>query len=724
MINNLKIATFSLFYLLGMGSVMAQSEEVAPAAESTSSEEAPLAIASDHMGLEADLVDSLELDPFSAYGFMRNEADLYDSARLNIAQGSVWFPQVHPYFRPPQRWLKLHAVAAIKANQALAEPRPLALFVPLQPSNTWLINRYLETGDSVDLARLRLLPSSTAPDMTVALAQSIRQFDSAGLVKVYPMLKQWWWQALAPVMVQIVDSDESCDWEWRAHHEAFKAVNRVLEEKLKYAEYERLMDDSAEELDYEMEEPDPEFSMESTLKAFLEYYPLRGRPYARYMRMDSLEIERLMKSVKFESEGCEEPMIDIDWQLAVWNHILERREAGDQVVVTGEWPWALSQEMRQKAEKTDFHSLMDRALEQGVGVAKLNLFDEPELQVYERKMLAKYDTSEAQTRWVKAWEDEHDQVSAWPAGRWYALEFPQEHPSVQQWGIYLPEADSLILFDGDGDILDSQIDEGYEDEDEEEYDYSEYLEEGMSDVATGALMHLGYSQFGLMKSLAGLNAVLASNGLAELSGLTSRGGQAQFSFSQGQKSCQTMGFSYSDYRSTASQFASQYWMFTSGGQFRLMGPKYSYQNQSPVRSGQGGLWLGLSGIVGYVDHRITRSVPATPDFTQFGSSSLVNPGWLYGLGGDLRLQMGPLQLQGSVGYNWDGSDERWRLNGQFINGEDGFVNNSVYYQLSVSYSIPLGGGEATESNLATDTISDSGFKVFAPLSAAQKGGKK
>jgi hypothetical protein len=165
-------------------------------------------------------------------------------------------------------------------------------------------------------------------------------------------------------------------------------------------------------------------------------------------------------------------------------------------------------------------------------------------------------------------------------------------------------------------------------------------------------------------------------------------------------------------------------MFTSGGQFRLMGPKYSYQNQSPWRSGQGGLWLGLSGIVGYVDHRITRSLPATPDFTQFGSSSLVNPGWLYGLGGDLRLQMGPLQLQGSVGYNWDGSDERWRLNGQFINGEDGFVNNSVYYQLSVSYSIPLGGGEATESTLATDTLSDSGFKVFAPVSAAQKGGKK
>ncbi|MFM1899279.1 MAG: hypothetical protein RL577_1519, partial [Bacteroidota bacterium] len=419
------------------------------------------------MGVEAvddlnfESSDSIELDPFSAYYAMSEPSNLEGSKTLNWESGAIWFPQVHPYFRPPQRWLKLHAVSAIMANNALENPRSIALFVPLQPSNTWLINRYLETGDSLDMARLKMLPSSTAPDMTVELAKCIRQFDTAGHVRVYSMLRQWWWQALAPVFVQIIDSDESCDWEWRAHHEAFKAVNRVLEEKLKYAEYEtRMENEDMDYSDYEMEEPDPEFSMESTLKAFLEYYPQRGRPYASYVKMDSLELERLMSSVKFESPGCEEPMANIDWQMHIWQHIKDRRASGDQVVVAGEWPWALGQEVRAKAEKTDFHSLMDRALDEKLAVVKINLFDEPELQLYERQLLAKYDTTEHEARYVKAYTDSFNQKSAWPAQRWFALNLPNENPAVQQWGIYLPESDSLILFDGD--IIDSQVDEGYE----------------------------------------------------------------------------------------------------------------------------------------------------------------------------------------------------------------------------------------------------------------------
>jgi hypothetical protein len=637
--------------------------------------------------------DSIELDPFSAYLALSDPSNLEGTAKLNWESGAIWFPQVHPYFRPPQRWLKLHAVSAIMANNALESPRKIALFVPLQPSNTWLINRYLETGDSIDMARLKMLPSSTAPDMTVELAKCIRQFDTMGHVRVYPMLRQWWWQALAPVFVQIIDSDESCDWEWRAHHEAFKAVNRVLEEKLKYAQYEAQMEEEdASYSDYEMEEPDPEFSMESTLKAFLEYYTQRGRPYASYVKMDSLELERLMSSVKFESPGCEEPMVNIDWQMHVWQHIKDRRALGDQVVVAGEWPWALGQEARTKAEKTDFHTLMDRALDEQLPVVRMNLFDEPELQIYERKLLAKYDTTEVEPQMAKAYIDSFDQESAWPAQRWFALTLPKENPLVQQWGIYLPEADSLILFDGD--IIDSQIDEGYESSDDEEYDYDMEYSDWESDEATGVLLNLGATHFGLMKNMASLNSVLSSRGLEELPGLNSWGGQATVSISQGQKSCQTLGLAYTDFQSEASQFASQYWMFSSGGEWRLLGPSYSYQNGSPLRSGQGGLWLGLSGILGYVDHRITLPSFSSPDFTANSVNAIVNPGWLYGLGGDIRLQMGPIQIKGSVGYNWDGSDDRWRINKTFINSETGFVNNSVYYQISASYSIPLGGGES------------------------------
>ncbi len=645
--------------------------------------------------------DSMELDPFSAYFALSDPSNMKGTTNLNWESGAIWFPQVHPYFRPPQRWLKLHAVSAIMANKALESPRNIALFVPLQPSNTWLINRYLETGDSVDMARLKMLPSSTAPDMTVELAKCIRQFDTSGHVRVYPMLRQWWWQALAPVFVQIIDSDESCDWEWRAHHEAFKAVNRVLEEKLKYAQYEmRMEEEDADYSDYEMEEPDPEFSMESTLRAFLEYYPKRGRPYASYVKMDSLELERLMRSVKFESADCEEPMVNIDWQMHIWQHIKDRRALGDQVVVAGEWPWALGQEVRAKAEKTDFHSLMDRALDEKLPVVRMNLFDEPELQIYERKLLAKYDTTEAKPQMAKAYADSFDQESAWPAQRWFALTLPKENPAVQQWGIYLPEADSLILFDGD--IIDSQVDEGYESSDEEDYEYDMDYTEWESDDATGVLLSLGATNFGMLKSLTSLNAVLSSRGLEELPGLSSWGGQASVSISQGQKSCQTIGFGYTNFQSEASQFASQYWMFSSGGEFRLLGPSHSYQSKNPLRSGQGGLWVGLSGVMGYVDHRITLPSFSSPDFTANSVSAIVNPGWLYGLGGDVRLQLGPVQIKGSMGYNWDGSDNRWKINGTFINSETGFVNNSVYYQVSASYSIPLGGGES----VAYDTTAE------------------
>jgi len=135
--------------------------------------------------------DSIELDTYSAYFALSDPSNMEGTRLLEWESGAIWFPQVHPYFRPPQRWLKLHAVSAIMANNALESPRNIALFVPLQPSNTWLINRYLETGDSIDMARLKMLPSSTAPDMTVELAKCIRQFDSAGHVRVYPMLRQW-----------------------------------------------------------------------------------------------------------------------------------------------------------------------------------------------------------------------------------------------------------------------------------------------------------------------------------------------------------------------------------------------------------------------------------------------------------------------------------------------------------------------------------------------------
>jgi len=321
------------------------------------------------------------------------------------------------------------------------------------------------------------------------------------------------------------------------------------------------------------------------------------------VKMDSLELERLMSSVKFESPGCEEPMVNIDWQMHVWQHIKDRRALGDQVVVAGEWPWALGQEARTKAEKTDFHTLMDRALDEQLPVVRMNLFDEPELQIYERKLLAKYDTTEVEPQMAKAYIDSFDQESAWPAQRWFALTLPKENPLVQQWGIYLPESDSLILFDGD--IIDSQVDEGYESSEDEEYDYDMDYSEWESDDATGVLFNLGATHFGLMKNMASLNSVLSSRGLEELPGLNSWGGQATVSISQGQKSCQTLGLAYTDFQSEASQFASQYWMFSSGGEWRLLGPSYSYQNGSPLRSGQGGLWLGLSGILGYVDHRIT-----------------------------------------------------------------------------------------------------------------------
>jgi hypothetical protein len=64
-----------------------------------------------------------------------------------------------------------------------------------------------------------------------------------------------------------------------------------------------------------------------------------------------------------------------------------------------------------------------------------------------------------------------------------------------------------------------------------------------------------------------------------------------------------------------------------------------------------------------------------------------------------------------MGYNWDGSDDRWKINGTFINSETGFANNSVYYQVSASYSIPLGGGESVDyDTTAVEEVPDFAFE--------------